>query len=57
VPVTPEPSGDKDWRGDQDLHDAETARVIALTEKSGLPAYRVDAAPDGTISIVVIDPE
>lgn len=33
--------------------DADVGRAIAAAQEAGLESYRVDIAPDGTISIVV----
>jgi hypothetical protein len=33
--------------------DADLDRAIAAAEKAGLPAYRVEIAPNGTIAIIV----
>jgi hypothetical protein len=35
----------------------DVKRAIAAAEKAGLGSYRVEIAPDGTISIVVGAPE
>lgn len=32
---------------------ADVKRAIAAAEKAGLPSYRIEIAPDGTITIVV----
>jgi hypothetical protein len=32
---------------------ADVKRAIAAAEKAGLPTYRIEIAPNGTISIVV----
>ena len=41
----------KAWR------EAELARAIRVAEKAGWRTYRAKIAPDGTISIIVRDPE
>jgi hypothetical protein len=33
--------------------DVDLDRAIAAAEKAGLPAYRVEIAPNGTIAIIV----
>lgn len=40
----------RDWR-ERDLK-----RAIAVAQQAGLEAYRVEIAPDGTISVVVGGP-
>ena len=45
--VSPATSGE--WR------DADLERAIAVAEQADLRAYRVEIAPDGTISIIVGD--
>ena len=42
-----EPSARRDWR------DADLQRALAAAQLAGLGAFRVEIAPDGTISIVV----
>lgn len=39
--------GDTAWR------DADLKRAIRIAERSGLKAYRIEIAPDGTIAIMV----
>lgn len=39
--------GRKGWR------QSDVARAIGVAKKAGLQSYRVEIAPDGTISIVV----
>lgn len=34
-------------------HQAEIARAIAAAEQAGLQSYRIERAPDGTITIIV----
>lgn len=36
--------------------EAEVKRAIACAEAAGLASYRIELAPDGTVSIVVGDP-
>jgi len=43
--------------GAQGLREAEVKRAIRAAERAGLTSYRVEVAPDGTISIVVGPPE
>ena len=43
----PSPTGKGHWR------QADVKRAIAAAEKAGLRNYRVEIAPDGTISIIV----
>jgi hypothetical protein len=43
----PEPRAKRSWR------QSEVKRVISAAEQAGLQSYRVEIAPDGTISIVV----
>ena len=38
-------------------NDADLERAIAVAERAGLRGYRIEIAPDGTISIVVGSPE
>ena len=34
-------------------HEEDIARAIAIAREAGLESYRVEIAPDGTISIIV----
>ncbi len=34
--------------------DVDLKRAIKVAEKSGLGSYRIEIAPDGTISIIVV---
>ena len=36
-----------------DWHNADLERAIEVAESSGLQSYRIEIAPDGTISLVV----
>jgi len=42
--------GETGWR------DEELRRAIAIAEEAGLKSYRIEIAPDGTITIFVGDP-
>jgi hypothetical protein len=44
-------SGKRHWR------QSEVKRMIAAAEQAGLESYRVELAPDGTLSIIVGAPE
>jgi hypothetical protein len=51
-----EPVTDREQAGVQPggcWREADLKRAIAVAEKAGLRAYRVEIAPDGTISIIV----
>jgi len=37
-------------------HDSDLKRAIEVAEEAGLKSYRVEIAPDGTISIIVGTP-
>lgn len=50
-----------DPKGEKTLADAgwreeDLKRAIAIAEQAGLKSYRIEIAPDGTISIVVGEP-
>ena len=47
LPLTDEPIGKRRWR------QSDVKRAIAAAEEAGLSSYRIELAPDGTISIVV----
>ena len=42
--------------GEAGGRDAEVRRAIAIAEEAGLKSYRVEIAPDGTITLFVGDP-
>src|SRR6478736_10531118 len=44
-------SGKRGWR------QSDVKRAIAAAEQAGLVSYRVEIAPDGTIGIIVGDPQ
>jgi hypothetical protein len=46
-------SSDGEGRGRTHWRQADVKRAIGAAEKAGLRSYRVEIAPDGTISIVV----
>lgn len=41
------------FRTGQDWRESDLKRAIAVAEEAGLRAYRVEIAPDGTITIIV----
>ena len=47
TPSPARPTGKGSWR------ESDVRRAIGAAEKAGLHRYRVEIAPDGTISIVV----
>ena len=55
VPMSDEAAerGAHETRGRGAWRQADVRRAIAAAEKAGLPSYRVEIAPDGTITIVV----
>jgi hypothetical protein len=50
MPAAPDPAGESTQGG---WRQSDVRRAIAAAEKAGLTSYRVEIAPDGTISIVV----
>ena len=50
---TPDEAGPEEARRRTPWRQADVRRAIAAAEKAGLTDYRVEIAPDGTISIVV----
>lgn len=57
----PEPDGTNSPETDANpgghWRDADLKRALGAAEKAGLGSYRVEIAPDGTISIIVGAPE
>lgn len=41
---------------DAGWHDEDLKRAIAIAEEAGLKSYRIEIAPDGTVTIFVGDP-
>jgi hypothetical protein len=48
--VRPEPPGVGEWQ------QADVKRAIDAAEEAGLSSYRIEIAPDGSISVIVGDP-
>ncbi len=51
--VMPEETPCQDGAAEPRWTEADVERAIAAAERAGLPTYRVEIAPDGTIAIVV----
>jgi len=49
-------SNGPDARGKGAWRQSDVKRAVAAAEQAGLESYRVEIAPDGTISIIVGDP-
>lgn len=53
MPVDPGPPDPAASAGPGEWRDADLQRAIRAAEEAGLADYRVEIAPDGTITIVV----